>query len=180
MQRTDLNRLLQDLLAISQKLWSAQAELELGLHASELIIDAFPGELSQALLNLVVNATQAIEEKAAKAPGLIRVSSEKRDGLAVVEIHDDGAGIPQEVGEHIFNPFFTTREQGKGSGQGLTLSHDVIVRRHGGKLSFESIPGEGTTFTICLPLPQEGERSSPAVDNRETVEIDRDVCAHIE
>ena len=168
MQRTDLNRLIQDLLAISQKLWSAQGELELELHASELVINAFPGELSQALLNLVVNATQAIEEREEKSPGLIRVSSEKRDNLAVIEIHDNGTGIPPEVGEHIFNPFFTTREQGKGSGQGLTLSHDVIVRRHGGSLSFESIPGKGTTFTIGLPLPQ-------ANDSHHSTETDRGV-----
>ncbi|MEW7973641.1 MAG: PhnD/SsuA/transferrin family substrate-binding protein [Candidatus Thiodiazotropha endolucinida] len=158
-QRTDLNKLIQDLVAISHKLWSSHADLQLDLQVSELVIDAFPGELSQALLNLMINASQAIEESDATVPGLIEITVGKQDGLAIIDIRDNGTGIPPEVSGHIFNPFFTTREQGKGSGQGLTLSHDVIVRRHGGKLSFQSEQGEGTTFTISLPL-HKGEETS--------------------
>lgn len=159
-QCTDLIKLIQDLVAISHKLWSSHTELQLDLQVSELVIDAFPGELSQALLNLMINASQAIEESDITLPGLIEITVSKQDGLAIIDIRDNGTGIPLEISGHIFNPFFTTREQGKGSGQGLTFSHDVIVRRHGGKLSFQSEQGEGTTFTVCLPLHKDKENSA--------------------
>ena len=152
MQRTDLNKLIEDLAAISRKLWSATAALELDLQGTELDIDAFPGELSQALLNLIVNATQAIQERGDGTPGRIGIATRQRDGMAIIEVSDNGAGIPDEVSSHIFNPFFSTRGQGEGSGQGLTLTQDVVVRRHGGSLSFQSAPGEGAVFRISLPL----------------------------
>jgi two-component system sensor histidine kinase TtrS len=151
-QRTDLNKLVQDLVAISRKIWSSSAELRLNLKALELEIDAYPGELLQALLNLVVNATQAIEARKDNRLGLIEISIKKLGELAMIEVRDNGIGITPEVREHIFNPFFSTREQGKGSGQGLTLTQDVVVRRHGGTVNVESDAGEGAVFTLGIPL----------------------------
>ena len=156
-QTTDLNKLIRDLIAISQNLWSHCAELHLDLWEPELLVDCFPGELSQALFNLLINATQAIEEKYEGTCGHIYITSRCRDHQAIIEIRDDGAGIPVAAREHIFNPFFTTRDVGQGSGQGLTLSHDVVVRRHQGSLAFDTELGKGTIFTITLPLNNHAE-----------------------
>ncbi len=150
--RVDLNKMIRDLSALSRHLWSGRAELQLELEESELIAPAYPGELSQALLNLLVNAVQAIEEQGEGSPGRIRIRVRREGDIAAIEIEDNGAGIPAEAREHIFNPFFSTRETGRGSGQGLTLSHDVVVRRHQGSLGFESQPGHGTCFSVRLPL----------------------------
>ena len=67
-------------------------------------------------------------------------------------ISDTGAGIPEAIREKIFEPFFTTKEVGKGTGQGLTLARSIVVDKHGGKLTFETEPGKGTTFYVRLPI----------------------------
>ncbi len=152
MQTTDLAKLIHDLVALSRNIWSPIAEVHLVPAEEELMIECYPGELSQALLNLVINAVQAIEGKAGEQPGQIEITCRRQQEMACIDIRDNGAGIPVDAREHIFNPFFTTREVGAGSGQGLTLSHDVVVRRHHGRLSFETEVGKGTVFTVLLPL----------------------------
>ncbi len=111
------------------------------------------GELNQVFLNLVVNAAQAIEEKLAGRGGRgeIRISTRREEDAVVVEIADDGPGIPPELLDRIYEPFFTTKPVGKGSGQGLALAR-TIVGRHGGSLECASEPGAGARFTIRLPL----------------------------
>ncbi len=161
----DLNKLLRDLSALSRHLWSVRAELQLDLRETELTVEAYPGELSQALLNLLVNAVQAIEERGGGISGRIRIHARREEGMACIGIEDNGTGIPAEARDHIFNPFFSTRDTGQGSGQGLTLSHDVVVRRHGGSLSFESEPGRGSCFTVRLPLPVQPPTVQPAGAN---------------
>ncbi|MDJ0847675.1 MAG: ATP-binding protein [Myxococcota bacterium] len=102
-------------------------------------------ELMQVFLNLLVNAGQALGEQ-----GVIRLVTRIEAGEAVVEVADDGAGIPAELQERIFEPFFTTKPVGEGTGLGLSISRQ-IVEQHGGRLSLESAPGRGTSFTIRLP-----------------------------
>ncbi len=70
----------------------------------------------------------------------------------VIRIKDDGAGIPEEIREQIFNPFFTTKDVGKGTGQGLAISRDIVVKKHGGTITFDTEIGKGTTFTVRLPI----------------------------
>ena len=79
------------------------------------------------------------------------------DGWVRVCVTDNGGGMPESVRARIFDPFYTTKEVGKGTGQGLAISRDVIVTKHGGTLSCETTEGEGTTFIIELPLEQHGE-----------------------
>ncbi len=81
-----------------------------------------------------------------------------RDGLAEVEIRDNGTGIPPEIREKIFMPFFTTKPAGEGTGLGLSLSYDIVVKQHGGDLAVDSEPGEFTSFRVTLPrtLPKGG------------------------
>ncbi|HCG03624.1 MAG TPA: PAS domain-containing sensor histidine kinase, partial [Desulfovibrio sp.] len=72
-------------------------------------------------------------------------------GHVEIRIADTGTGIPEEVRDRVFDPFFTTKAVGKGTGQGLAIAHDIVVKKHGGAIDFTSAPGQGTTFTITLP-----------------------------
>jgi len=108
-----------------------------------------PSQINQVLLNLVVNAAQATPE----AGGVITLRTAVRGAYAAIEVADNGHGIPAEVLPKIFDPFFTTKEAGKGTGLGLAISFR-IVEAHGGTLKVESKPGQGTCFTVLLPLGQ--------------------------
>ena len=104
---------------------------------------------------MIVNAAQAIADKGgAGVKGEISMSTAVEGGNAVVRITDNGCGIPDSIQDRILEPFFTTRDVGKGSGQGLAIAQS-IVDKHNGTLSFESTVGEGATFSIALPLVAE-------------------------
>ena len=105
-----------------------------------------PGGISQVILNIVVNATHAIKEF-----GKITIKTSVMDKYAILEIEDNGCGIPKESLKTIFDPFFTTKPQDQGTGLGLSISHGII-KQHGGSIFVESTVGEGTKFTIRLPL----------------------------
>jgi len=111
----------------------------------EVVVEAVRRELEQVLLNLMINAGQALEGE-----GTIRVGTTLRDGAVVISIADDGRGISPEVIDRIFDPFFTTKPVGEGTGLGLSISHE-IVRRHGGRLEVSSQPGRGSEFRVILP-----------------------------
>ncbi len=131
--------------------------VELSKHYAELPpILCFPMQLQQVFMNLLMNAYQAIEERAARdgAPGEIRLRSELADGGVRIAVSDNGIGMTPETQRRIFDPFFTTKEVGAGTGLGLSTSYQ-IVRRHGGKLTFQSQRGSGTTFHVWLPLDDE-------------------------
>jgi PAS domain S-box-containing protein len=119
-------------------------------------VPCFPMQLQQVFMNLITNAYQAIEERRAKdsKPGEIRLRTELADGGVRVAVSDNGVGMSAETQRRIFDPFFTTKEVGIGTGLGLSTSYQ-IVRRHGGRLTFESQPGVGTTFSVWLPLDEE-------------------------
>src|ERR1041385_6648505 len=102
---------------------------------------------------MIVNAAHAIDARYARARmGRIDIKVGVAGGCAEIHISDDGAGIPADIRARIFEPFFTTKPVGKGTGQGLAISHDVVVNKHGGTISVESTVGVGTTFVIRLPL----------------------------
>ena len=110
------------------------------------MIRCYPGQLNQVFMNLLVNSSHAIEKQ-----GEITVRTGVEEGNIVVSISDTGCGIPEAILQKIFEPFFTTKEVGKGTGLGLSISYD-IVKKHGGEITVESAPGEGTTFRIILPI----------------------------
>lgn len=110
------------------------------------LIKCSPLRLGQVFINLLVNAAQAIKEK-----GIIRVKTYAHEGGVNIEISDTGEGIADEKIQYIFNPFYTTKPVGKGMGLGLTISYDII-KRHKGGITVQSKVGEGTTFTIRLPI----------------------------
>jgi signal transduction histidine kinase len=109
-------------------------------------IKGFPQELNQVVMNLLVNALQAIEEK-----GEIRITTSHDHGFVRIVVSDNGHGILEENLTRIFNPFFTTKEVGKGTGLGLSIAFN-IVRKHHGSIDVKSRVGEGTTFVVSLPI----------------------------
>ncbi|MBP7935508.1 MAG: PAS domain-containing protein [Phycisphaerae bacterium] len=140
-----------------------------------LVVHADATQLQQALMNLVINAKDAMPDggrldvvlRAAQAEDLARFSDlEPKRTYAVVEIRDSGCGIPAAIGGRIFEPFFTTKERGKGTGLGLAVVQS-IVRDHGGRIEFSSTEGKGSTFTLVFPcvsadaLSASGGRASP-------------------
>ena len=155
----DLNRAITSTMTVARNEYKYVADLETELGDLPLV-SCHLGELNQVILNIVVNAAHAIETVVKDTPrrGKIAIRTEACDGYAVVEITDDGCGIPQDSIDKVFDPFFTTKEMGKGTGQGLAIARAVIVEKHRGKLTVESEPGRGTTFRIWLPLaPKAGE-----------------------
>lgn len=116
-----------------------------------------PARLNQVFMNLLVNAVQAL-----KGRGEIRLSTRREGDLAVIEVHDTGCGIPQADLERIFEPFYTTKPVGEGTGLGLSLSYGIVTD-HGGKLEVASTPGVGTTFRVVLPLdPPRKQQEEPS------------------
>ena len=109
-------------------------------------VPAHGSELNQVWTNILDNAADAMGGR-----GAIAIRTRREGGWAVVEIEDDGPGIPKEVVPRIFDPFFTTKEPGKGTGLGLSTSHSIVTKQHGGEMHVESRPGH-TRFTIRLPL----------------------------
>ena len=109
-------------------------------------MECYPGQLNQVLMNILVNAAQAIEDE-----GAIWIKTYAEHHNIVIKIKDTGGGIPKGALKDVFNPFFTTKPAGQGTGLGLSISYG-IVKKHGGEITVESEPGVGTEFTIVLPL----------------------------
>jgi two-component system, NtrC family, sensor kinase len=119
-------------------------------------IEAFPQEITRVLLNLISNGFYAVSKRKAEngSSGFAPVVKAATRGLPAhveIRIRDNGTGIPAEVKEKMFNPFFTTKPAGEGTGLGLSMSHDIVVKQHGGTIDVETVPGEFTEFTIRLP-----------------------------
>ncbi len=155
-----LNRALERATLVSRNEWKYIAELdwELDDAAPDALVNE--GELNQVILNLIVNAAHAIKE-AGRDAGKIRLSSETRDGMVIIGITDNGTGIPKAVQNRVFDQFFTTKDVGKGTGQGLALCHEFISNRNDGRIYFDTSEGVGTTFYIELPLAQSNQLVDP-------------------
>jgi signal transduction histidine kinase len=153
---TDLNEAITTTVAVARSEWKYVAEMDLnGLDPELPKVPVHSGPLKQVLLNMIVNAAQAIEQVATEGgdKGTIAFATRVEGDYAAIEITDTGCGIPEEIQDRILEPFFTTKDVGKGSGQGLAIAQSMIDK-HSGALSIESNPGDGATFTIKLPLAQ--------------------------
>ena len=109
-------------------------------------LEAYASELNQVWTNLIDNALAVMEDG-----GTLTLNTHREGDRVVVEIGDDGPGIPEEVRSRVFDPFFTTKAPGEGTGMGLNISHNIVVQKHGGEISVSSQPG-ATRFRIKLPL----------------------------
>jgi signal transduction histidine kinase len=119
-------------------------------------VDLFPQEITRVLLNLISNGFYATTKRKAQESGnnyepTLTATTKNLGDRIEIRIRDNGTGIPPEVREQMFNPFFTTKPAGEGTGLGLSLSHDIIVKQHGGSIEVDTKPGEFTEFRIVLP-----------------------------
>ena len=154
----DINKEIGKTITITRNEWKYVAELKTDFDQSLPVVPCFRAEFNQVILNMIVNAAHAIAEINRDNPsgkGTISVRTFHEGEYAKICIGDTGAGIPEEIRHKIFDLFFTTKEPGKGTGQGLAISHSVIVEKHNGTLDLETEEGEGTTFIIGLPIEAE-------------------------
>lgn len=162
-QTVDFNRAIENTITVSRNEWKYVAEMVTDLDPHLPSVACLPAEMNQVLLNLVVNAAQAIGEKLGESPttkGTITVTTRSLGDWIEIRVSDTGTGMPQEVIDKIFDPFFTTKPVGKGTGQGLAIARNIVVNKHGGRIDVESAPGKGTTFVLRLPAKTSGDSSS--------------------
>jgi signal transduction histidine kinase len=116
-------------------------------------------QIEQVFLNLLRNAAQAMRGRGKDGPPPRIVLRTRREGsMARVEVEDNGPGIPEDVRNRVFEPFFSTKQPGEGTGLGLSVSYFIITSNHKGTIHVESTPGQGTTFVIRLPLSPQPAR----------------------
>jgi PAS domain S-box-containing protein len=153
----DINRAIETTIAVARNEWKYVADIDTSFADDLPAVVCLAGEFNQVILNLLINAAHAIGDAVkgrSGSKGTITIATRRHGEWMEVQISDTGSGIPENIRARIFEPFFTTKEVGKGTGQGLALAHAVIVKKHHGKIWFESEIGKGTTFFLRLPLEQ--------------------------
>ncbi len=115
------------------------------------LVECYAGQLNQVFMNIIANAIDALQEPLPN-PAIIRIRTEVEGNFAAIRIADNGAGITDKVKQRIFDPFYTTKPIGSGTGMGLAISHSIIVEKHKGEIKCCSVVGKGTEFTIEIPI----------------------------
>ena len=160
----DLNHAIENTIAFSRNAWKYVARIETFLAKDLPLVPCRLDQINQVTLNLIVNAAHAIADTIGDGSaglGTISISTEYADDWVTLRFADTGSGIPEAVRSRIFDPSFTTKPLGKGTGQGLFLAR-VIIQQHGGDIRFESEAGKGTTFFIRLPINPEVDATQAA------------------
>jgi len=150
---TDLNKSLESTLIVARNEIKYVADMETDFGELPPVL-CHGGDLNQVFLNLLVNAAHAIKDvvKDNGKKGIIRIRTRQEGDEVLISIGDTGSGIPGNIRDKIFQPFFTTKEVGRGTGQGLAIARTIVVDKHGGTLTFDTEVGRGTTFHIRLPV----------------------------
>jgi PAS domain S-box-containing protein len=160
----DINRAIESTMTIARNEWKHVADVVTEFDPDVRDVPCFPAEFNQVTLNLITNAAQAIGDivsAGATEKGLITISTSRDGDWFEMRIADTGGGIPGEIRDRIFGMFFTTKEIGRGTGQGLAISK-ALVDKHGGTITFESKVGVGTTFIVRLPMTEDEAGVCPA------------------
>jgi PAS domain S-box-containing protein len=149
----DLTRVIQNTLVVATSEVKYVADVKTRF-ADLPLVSCYAGQISQVILTLVINAAHAIAQvtKGSSDRGLISITTAQDSACAVISVSDTGGGIPVSIRDRLFEPFVTTKEVGRGIGQGLSMARKVVVQGHGGSISFQSESGQGTTFIVRLPL----------------------------
>ena len=147
----DLNSAIRSTVMVARHDIEAVAKLELNLG------EIFPvychvGQVNQVILNVLMNAIQALRQSDSGGHGVIVIRTWQQQGMACCSIQDNGPGIPLEISARVFEPFFTTKPVGEGTGLGLSVSYDIIVNKHNGRMRLDSVEGQGCTLVIELPI----------------------------
>jgi PAS domain S-box-containing protein len=160
MRPVDLTRAIESTLVVAKNEYKLVADIHTDLAELPAII-CHGGQINQVILNLIVNAAHAIADRIGDSEqrGLITVRTYQNDGEAVISIGDTGTGIPEAIRDRIFEPFFSTKEVGRGTGQGLSIVRNV-VHSHGGSITFQTQANTGTTFFVRLPLHRAGHETA--------------------
>lgn len=151
----DINHGIETTALISRNEWKYCAHLVLALAPNLPLVNCVMDEINQVILNMIVNAAQSIQEtipEGSEVKGRIVIETQSLGDRVQIKIQDSGKGIPDELQTRIFDPFFTTKGVGKGTGQGLSLAHNIIVNKHHGQIHLVSQPGHGATFVIEIPI----------------------------
>jgi signal transduction histidine kinase len=157
---TDLNALADEYLRLAYhglraKDKSFNAAMETDFDPDLPKVNIVPQDIGRVILNLVTNAFHAVSERNRKEPEgykpTVRVVTRRTNNGVEIAVEDNGCGIPENIREKIFQPFFTTKPTGEGTGLGLSMSYDIVTKGHGGSLEVHSRQGKGTTFIIGLP-----------------------------
>jgi len=151
-ENNDLNQIIVTTATVSKNQWKYVADLDLDLDPNLPPVKSNAGELNQVLINLIVNAAHAIEDRGDKAhKGKITITTRLVGNAVACSVADTGMGIPAKNRDRIFDLFFTTKAPGRGTGQGLSLVHNIILH-HGGRITVDSDVGRGSRFIFILPL----------------------------
>ena len=160
-EATDLNALADEYLRLAyhglrarDKSFNATMETDFDPAVGE--VDLVPQDMGRVLLNLLTNAFHAVSERNGSAPDgyepTVRIRTRKTDKGVEISVRDNGGGIPDEIKDKIFQPFFTTKPTGEGTGLGLSMAYDIVTKGHGGALTFTGTGPEGTEFRIFIPV----------------------------
>lgn len=152
---TDINQLLQNTVTISSNEWKYAASMQMNLTKPLPLVTCYGAKLGQVFLNMIINAAHAIAEKQIDTPehqGIIDISTEIKENYFTVTIKDNGTGMTEETLANMYDPFYTTKEVGKGTGQGLSIAYTTVVDTHRGKIECNSLLGKGSEFRVFLPL----------------------------
>ena len=163
-QPIDLNHAILGALTMCCSEWKHQAEVVTDLDAELPQVCCLPTDINRMIVNLVVNAAHAIADRHGSdgKMGTITLRTKYDDPWVEIRVEDDGTGISVENRSRVFDLFFTTKEVGRGTGQGLSIVHNIVVDKHGGSIDFETREGGGTTFIVRLPI--DGKPQSCSVE----------------
>jgi len=147
----DINKVMESILLITTSNWKHNALIEKDFADNLPLLPCYVDELNQVFINLIVNAVDAIREKNHR-DGIIKISTSISDNFLKISVQDNGIGISHDVKDKIFEPFFTTKDVGQGTGQGLSISYDIVYNLHKGAIEVVSEVGKGTEFIVKLPM----------------------------
>ena len=153
-QLVDLHEAIQTTITVARHEWKYVADVETRFDPAVPLVPCLRNEFNQVILNLIVNAAHAIAERNGNQDvrGTIAIATELVGGEVEIRIRDDGTGIANAICDRVYDPFFTTKPVGKGTGQGLAIARSVISGKHGGTIRFETALGEGSCFFVRLPI----------------------------
>ncbi|SPF52373.1 putative Histidine kinase [Candidatus Desulfosporosinus infrequens] len=158
---SNINKAIEGTAIISKNEWKYVADLETQFDPNLPLVYCVIDQINQVVLNMIINSSHAIKElvdNGTISRGRIKIQTEYKEPKICITFSDTGKGIPRSIIHKIFDHFFTTKEVGKGTGQGLAIAHDIIVNKHHGSIEVNSEEGRGTSFTVTLPV--ESEESS--------------------